>query len=144
VIGQHEQRRIAVDLRQHLAEHLIDLLVKFFERCSVLSGERGVVRGTLRIGQPPHHVRVQIEARKIKEEQALVKFWELGIERPPMFGEHGVRLFQIFFIVEHARGERLRVFGNALGVEFADLFRQVASNNSKASRWAEPDFPDQY
>src|ERR1700732_5581403 len=48
-----------------------------------------------------------------------------------MFGEHRARLFQILFIVEHAGGERLRVFGNALRVEFAYLFRQVA----RVIRW---------
>src|SRR5260370_29097850 len=80
----------------------------------------------LRMVQPPHHVRVQIEAREIKEEQALVKFRELDVERAPMFGEHGARLFQILLIVEHTGGERLRIFGNSFGVEFADLFPPVA------------------
>src|SRR5208282_4480308 len=121
-----EQRGIVIDLRHYFAEHLINLLVKLLERRSVLSSEGGIVRGTLRIGQPPHHVRVQIKARKIEEEKSVVKLWELNIEGAPMFGEHGTRLFEILFIIEHTGGERLRVFGNALRVEFADLFRQIA------------------
>ena len=144
MVREHQQSRILIDLRHHLAEHLIDLLVKFLQRRPVLSRGRGVISRMLRIGQSPQHVPIQIEAREIKEEQAVVKLWELHIERAPMFGEHGVRLFQILFIVEHPGRERLRVFGNALSVEFADLFRQIAASNWSEWRSAAPDSPDQY
>ena len=130
MVGKHEQSRVVVDLRHHFAEHLIDLLVKLLQCRPVLSGKRGVVRRMLRIGETPHHVRVQIEAGKIEEEQAIVKFRELDIERAPVFGKHGVGLLQIFFVVEHAVGERLGVFGDALRVKFADLFRQITASNS--------------
>src|ERR1700721_228034 len=54
-----------------------------------------------------------------------MKFRELNIKRPPMFGEHRVRLFQKLFVVKHACAQRLRVFSDPLRVEFANLFRQV-------------------
>src|SRR5208283_564559 len=71
-------------------------------------------------------MRIQIEAREIKEEQPIVKFWKLNIECASMFSEHSVRLFQEFFVVQYTGGQCLGIFGNALRVEFADLFRQVA------------------
>src|ERR1035441_9810911 len=55
-----------------------------------------------------------------------MKSWELRIERPPMFGKYRVRLLQVFLVVKHGRHQRLRVFRDALGVVFANLFGQVA------------------
>src|SRR5580658_11283584 len=71
-------------------------------------------------------MRVQVETREIKKEKSVVELGKFRIKSAPMLSEHSVRLFQKFFIVEHARGERLGVFSNPLGVKFADLFRQVA------------------
>src|ERR1700724_1529869 len=53
------------------------------------------------------------------------------MERTPTVGEDAGRLCQKLSIVEHSLGQRLRVFGNALRVEFADLFCQVA----RVIRW---------
>jgi hypothetical protein len=86
----------------------------------------------LRIDQAPKHVRIQIETGEIKEEQAGMEFREFGIKNPAMFGQHRARLLQIFFVVENSGGARLGVFGNALGVELAYLFRQFAGITTTA------------
>ena len=90
MVRKNQQRRIVVDLRHDLAEHLINLLVKLLQRRPVLSGERGVIRRTLRIGQTPHHVRIQIKAGEIKEKQTIVKLRKFSIERAPMLCQHRV------------------------------------------------------
>ena len=139
MIGKHEQRSVAINLRQNLAQHLVNLFVKFLERGSILRGRRCIVRRMLRIGQPPHHVPVEIEAGEVKEEETVVKFRELRIERAPVFGEHGVRLLQKFLVVEHAAIQRLRIFGDPLRVVFTNLLSPVRASNSRASKSAARD-----
>ena len=71
-------------------------------------------------------MRVQIEARKIEEEQSLLKFRELRIERAAVFGQHRPRLFEILLVVENAVREGLGIFRNALRMVLANFFRQIA------------------
>src|ERR1700722_16717271 len=99
MVRQHEERRVLIELGKDFAEYLIDLLIKFFERASILRGGCGVVGWVLGVGQPPQHVRIEIEAGKIEEKQAIVKLRELYVESPPVFGENSARLLQIFVII---------------------------------------------
>ena len=126
MVREHQHGGVIVQRAADFAQHLIDLLIKLGQRRTVLGGQRSVVFRMLRIDQPPEHVRIQIEAGKIKEEQAGVEFGKLGVENLAMFRQHCARLLQIFLVVEHAGGEGLGVFGNALGVELAYFFRELA------------------
>ena len=80
----------------------------------------------LRVDQAPQHVRIEVEAGKIKEEHAGAELGKLGIENPAMLRQHGAGLLQKFFVVENSGGAGLGIFGNSLGIELADFFRELA------------------
>ena len=56
------------------------------------------------IDQPPEHVRVQVQAGKIKEKHASLKLWKLCIKNAPMLCKHRARLLQKLLVIEHAGG----------------------------------------
>ena len=110
----------------YFAQDLVDLLIKLGQRRTIVGRKRGVVFRMLRIYQPPQHVRIKIEAGKIKEEHAGTEFGKLGVENLAMFRQHGSRLLQIFLIVENPGRQGFGIFGNTLGVELAHFFRELA------------------
>src|SRR5258708_7507519 len=86
----------------------------------------------LRVQQPPEHVRIKIEARKIKEEQAALELGKLFVKNPSMLSQNGARLLQIFLVVEHAIGQRFRVLRNSLRVKFTSFIGQ----QSRITGWS--------
>src|SRR5207248_10209478 len=99
VIGQNQQSRVLIQLGQNLAEHLVHLLVELLENGTILRGKSCVVCGMLGVNQPPQHVRVQIAAGEVKEEDTFLKFGELQIEDAAMFGQHRSRLLEKFVVI---------------------------------------------
>src|SRR5229473_6053376 len=79
----------------------------------------------LRINQPPEHVRVEVKAGKVKEEQAGLKLGKLGVENLAVLGQNHACLLQIFLIAKHSSRQSFRIFGNALGVELAHFFGEL-------------------
>src|SRR5438067_4606128 len=126
VIGQNQQSRVLIQLGQNLAEHLVHLLVELLENGTILRGKSCVVCGMLGVNQPPQHVRVQIEAGEVKEEDTFLKFGELQIEDAAMFGQHRSLLLEKFLVIQHAIGQSLRVLRNSLCVELSGFFRKGA------------------
>src|ERR1700758_4933871 len=74
---------------------------------------------------------IEIKTGKVKEKDALVELGELRVEDPPVFGQYGSRLLQIFVVVKHAIGEGLRVFGDTLCVKLAHFLGEHAG----VTRW---------
>ena len=49
MVGKNQQSGVVIQFRQHLAQHLIDLLIKLADRRSILSGKCSVVSRMLRV-----------------------------------------------------------------------------------------------
>ncbi len=110
MVREHHHRGLVVHVLHHLSQHLIDLLIELWQCGPIFRRERGIIFRMFRVDQAPQHVRIQIKAGEIEKEQAGMKLGKLGIENLAMFCQDGVRLLQIFLVVENSGRAGLRVF----------------------------------
>ena len=117
MIAHHDDRRsVAISLVK-LAHHGVELLIQPVNVPEVLLRLSIGTNGVFVVGGPPENVRLQVAARKVKEQQAVFVVVDGVFKQGQPFFQHQVGLLQEFIVAENAVFAGIVIFLKAGGVE---------------------------
>ena len=127
--------RPAVVAGQDLAHDRVQLLVQAADVLEAFFHLLNRFGGMLHVGIPPQHVRLQVGAGKVEEQDAVVVVRHGVVQQTEPLVQHALGLDDELLVVEHAVGPRLVVFLESGGGEQSQVFGNL---RGKAGRLGNP------
>ena len=126
MVAHHEDRRLPAVAVEDVAHHGVEPLIESLDVLEISAGLGAAIAcGCVLVEVPPEHVRLQVTAGEIEEQQpVVVVVHRIFEQRQPLF-EHHRGLPDEFVVGEHAVGSGLVVFLETGGVEQPELVRDV-------------------